>query len=128
MLLYLAVFVNFTNINNKGFTIILNYIIISILDHWIFKNDQEVNSSDIRTKCYKFFYRVGADVLLYSYSLYSSTQFEVLCCTQYSCTHNRKYSVLVLEYFHKVLVLSEYIQSTFTINRILFSIYFHLSL
>ena len=35
--------------------------------------------------------RVGANVLMYSYLLYSSTVFQVFACTQYSCTHSEKY-------------------------------------
>ena len=70
--------------------------------------------------------RVGADVLMYSYTLYRSTQFEVLECARVLRT--RKYSILVLEYIHKTLILSEYSQGTFTINGVSFSIYFHLSL
>ena len=57
--------------------------------------------------------RVGADVLMYSVLMYSSTYFGVLRCTLYSCTLGMMYSVLVLKYIHKVLVLSEYILSTF---------------
>ena len=61
--------------------------------------------------------RVGANVLMYSVLVYSSTYFGVLRCTLYSCTLGMMYSVLVLEYIKKVLVLSEYISQYFSINN-----------
>ena len=46
--------------------------------------------------------RVGADVLLYSVLVYSSTYFGVLRCTLYSCTLGMMYSVLMYSW-HDVL-------------------------
>jgi len=43
---------------------------------------------------------------MYSYPLYWVTQFELLGCAQYLCTHDRNYPVVVLEYIHKVEIYS----------------------
>ena len=63
--------------------------------------------------------RVGTNVLRYSVLVYSSTYFGVLRYTLYSCTLGMMYSVLVLEYIHKVLVPGA---RTF---RVHFSVLFH---
>ena len=51
---------------------------------------------------------------MYSCTLYLCTRVHILEYSDVLYTHDMMYAVLVLEYIHKVLVLSEYILSTFS--------------